>query len=101
MDRLSDLELGRRVRAGLDKGRQRAITKKKEAGARTAMLVLALVQADTGPRRGLAGRIACELHGRVSERRVLQILEALSSGSGSFVQNIENARESHEPKRAA
>jgi hypothetical protein len=69
-------ELGRRVLAGLEKGRARAIAQAKARGAVSARIVhdLAVVDARRHPPRGRAGRIARKLRGQLSESQVRRIL---------------------------
>jgi hypothetical protein len=80
-------QVGRRVLAGLARGRQRAIRQSKERSARHVATILILVNEDRRrgrPDRGRAGRIARRMGGVLTERRIRQILrETLFNGSHS------------------
>lgn len=78
--------VGRKVLAGLDKGRHRAIAQAKERAAFHVAKVVIHSNADFAsgkPERGRAGRIARKLGGMLSERQVKRILDRLSSVSDS------------------
>jgi hypothetical protein len=75
-------DVGRKVLAGLDKGRQRAIAQAQARSRGHARVILSLAAADIaagGVRRGRAGRIARKLGGRLSASQVRRILRTLSS----------------------
>jgi len=70
-----------RARAALDAGRARAIAAKRRKGSYTRTLVVDLAAAEQQAGRGgrgLAGRVARKLQGKVSESQVRKILRALS-----------------------
>ena len=78
--------IGRKVLAGLFKGRQRAIEQAKERAAFHVAKVVIHANADVAarkPERGRAGRISRRLGGMLSERQVKRILDRLSSVSDS------------------
>jgi hypothetical protein len=73
--------VGRKVLAGLDRGRAIAIAQAKARSAQRVGLIVVLVNTDTQqgrPDRGRAGRIARKLGGLISERHVKRILDRLS-----------------------
>ena len=78
--------VGRKVLAGLDRGRQIAIQQAQARAAEKRIMIVIAANADHAagkPERGLAGRISRKLHGAISERHAKRILDALSSASGS------------------
>ena len=80
--------IGRKVLAGLDRGRTLAIQQAKARAAGKRLMVVIAANADRAagkPERGLAGRISRKLHGAISERhvkRILATLFCLSDSSG-------------------
>ncbi len=77
---MSAEETGRRVLAGLAKGRERAIEAAKAKGRDSARLVYDLAMLDEksgGKARGRAARIARRLRWSLSERQILRILDTL------------------------
>jgi hypothetical protein len=74
-------ETGQRVLDGFAKGRQRAIAIHQARAAELRRIVFDLAMLDRGPRRGLAGRIARKLGGRISESHARRILCTLYSVS--------------------
>ena len=79
-------QIGRRVLAGLARGRQRAITQAQARSAQWTVQItyLALADRDVGrAARGRACRIRRKLGGALSERQVKRILDRLSSVSDS------------------
>ncbi len=88
---MSAEETGRRVLAGLAKGRDIAIARQRSRGQQTRALVYDLAMADKRGPRGLAKRIALTL--RLSERHVKRILDTLSSVSDSQWSNESEGEE--------
>lgn len=79
--------VGRKVLAGLEKGRARAIAAAKAQAELNQALILPLLVADIEagrPMRGRAGRLARRLGGRLAERTVRRFLARLSSVSDSI-----------------
>jgi hypothetical protein len=73
--------LGKRVKAGLDKGRAiRLAEQKAQAEKNMAMVfrLLKLEQEQGRPRRGMAGRIARAMGHTLTDRRIRQIISELS-----------------------
>jgi hypothetical protein len=83
--------VGRKVLAGLAKGRARLAPINQQRQVRSAQQMiqvyyLALADRDAGrPARGRAGRISRKLQGQISERLVRKYLARLSSGADSAV----------------
>ena len=79
--------VGKKVLAGLAKGRHLAIQRARDRGRHNLALILALAGVDSAsgkPLRGRAGRIHRKLNGALTERSVQRILDRLSSMSDSL-----------------
>lgn len=93
--------VGRKVLAGLAKGRARLATinqKRKDQSAQWVVQIayLALADREAGrPTRGRAGRLSRKLQGKISERSMRKYLARLSSVAGLGVYSRENFTGGH------
>lgn len=94
--RVDPAVIGKKVLAGLAKGRARLVTLNQQRKAQSAqwavqIAYLALADREAGrPKRGMAGRLSRKLQGRISERSMRKYLARLSSGADSRVYSREN-----------
>lgn len=78
--------VGRKVLAGLDRGRQIAIQQAQARAAEKRIMIVIAANADRAagkPERGLTERISRKLPGFLSQRQIKRILATLSSLSDS------------------
>ena len=96
MTKAQQLEVGRRVLEGFERGRRKAIEQAKQRSRRHTAIIVPLVNADIEAgrsARGRPGRIARRLGGALSEAQVRRIMYRLLSVQNSLNHNEENPLE--------